>query len=381
VLGHRFLVIIAPSDFLTDADDMSGEGSSPVFSYAHPRPAVTADAVIVGVVPGALSVLLIERGASPYAGDWALPGGHVEFDEAIEAAVARELSEETGLVEVPLVEFGAFGTPGRDPRGHVISIAYVGTVRPSDHGPKAGDDARDVAWFDLGHLPPLAFDHAAIIETALIRLGYSRPLPTGRSGRPTRPGPAPVEPGPALILVAGLTAAGKSSFSRALAALAPSAVHLDAGDTIRLELTNGAPSFGRPEANWVHEATRSMAEGLLAQGYDVIVDATGLTPDDRAFYLDIAHPFGARAGLVWLDTDDATAAIRLANRAAGLDQHDRSTADALIRDHLRTRLNAPVAAEADDFWLVTPDTAEAAVASIAARLGAGRSNRTKAGAR
>ncbi len=138
--------------------------------YEYPHPAVTADAVLFAMQDDRLQVLLIRRADDPYRGCWAFPGGFIDIDEDLDAAVARELREETGLEDIPLEQFHAFGAPGRDPRERVITIAYLGVVRRDGHAPVAGDDATEACWFDVAALPELAFDHADMAETALARL-------------------------------------------------------------------------------------------------------------------------------------------------------------------------------------------------------------------
>lgn len=144
------------------------------YSYEWPRPAVTVD-IVLFTVAGALNqlrleVLLIQRDGEPFRGAWALPGGFVHENEALEEAAARELREETGLGEVYLEQVGAVGTPGRDPRGHTITIVWVGLV-PGDCGAlQASGDARAVRWYDIAQLPPLAFDHGEILQQALAHL-------------------------------------------------------------------------------------------------------------------------------------------------------------------------------------------------------------------
>jgi 8-oxo-dGTP diphosphatase len=144
------------------------------YSYDWPRPAVTVDVALFTVAGPSnklrLEVLLIQRGDEPFRGRWALPGGFVHEDEDLPDAAARELAEETGLGEVYLEQVGAVGTPGRDPRGHTVTVVWVGLV-PADRGAlKASGDARAAAWFDVAALPKLAFDHAAILEQALAHL-------------------------------------------------------------------------------------------------------------------------------------------------------------------------------------------------------------------
>lgn len=115
-------------------------------------------------------ILLIQRGWAPFKGLWALPGGHVDAGETSRTAAARELHEETGVRVDPasLQQAGVWDEPGRDPRGRYVSIAYLATL-PQAVAPTAGDDACAARWWPLHDLPPLAFDHAAIIRAAAAR--------------------------------------------------------------------------------------------------------------------------------------------------------------------------------------------------------------------
>jgi 8-oxo-dGTP diphosphatase len=138
------------------------------YCYEFPRPAVTVDLILFRRRRGKLEVLLVKRNAPPFAGEWALPGGFVDQDEPLEAAAHRELREETGLSSAALEQLGAFGDPGRDPRGHTVAIAFVGTTTRGAR-PRGGDDASEVRWFELSETPELAFDHAKILHAALRR--------------------------------------------------------------------------------------------------------------------------------------------------------------------------------------------------------------------
>jgi len=139
--------------------------------YRLPGAYLTADIVIFTIRSGRLEILLIERGGEPFRGCWALPGGFVEHDEDIDAAAGRELEEETGVKGLSLEQFHAFGDPNRDPRGRVVTVAYYTLVPPGRLSPRAADDAARARWFDAEQLPPLAFDHAAIVALARQRLG------------------------------------------------------------------------------------------------------------------------------------------------------------------------------------------------------------------
>jgi len=137
---------------------------------AYSRPALTVDCVVFGFGSEGLKVLLVKRLKEPFAGRWALPGGFVEEGEDLLEAARRELEEETSLFGVSLEQFAAFGRPGRDPRGWTVSVAYLAVVRCSDHRAKAASDAGEAAWFPARDLPPLAFDHAEIVDQTSRRL-------------------------------------------------------------------------------------------------------------------------------------------------------------------------------------------------------------------
>ena len=143
------------------------------FTYDYPRPAMAADLVVVSR-ERRRRVLLIRRGKEPFKGKWALPGGFVNENEPLEAAARRELEEETGLRVSKLEQLAAFGDPGRDPRGWIVSVVFLIQVDPHRVNPKAADDAADAAWHFLNDLPPLAFDHAEILALAKRRLPAPR---------------------------------------------------------------------------------------------------------------------------------------------------------------------------------------------------------------
>lgn len=161
-------------------------------AYEFPRPALTVDAVVFGLDHEGLKVLLVERDLPPFRGQWALPGGFVRQGEGLEAAARRELAEETGLGsrEAPsffLEQLYTFGEPGRDPREHTVSVAWVALVNIRDHAILAATDARDARWAKVDDLPPLAFDHDHILSVGLARLrGKVRYQPIGFELLPPR---------------------------------------------------------------------------------------------------------------------------------------------------------------------------------------------------
>ena len=149
-------------------------------TYKYPRPALTVDCIIFGLDDEGLKVLLIERGIPPFEGMWAIPGGFVSPGESVDDAAARELQEETGLQKVFLEQLYTFGEPKRDPREHVVSVAYYALVNLTEHQLEASTDARSAAWFSVTDVPALAFDHNEIFEIALARLkGKVRYQPIG----------------------------------------------------------------------------------------------------------------------------------------------------------------------------------------------------------
>ncbi|MTD94898.1 NUDIX domain-containing protein [Hyphomicrobium sp. xq] len=124
-------------------------------------PALTTDCVVFDERG---YVLLIRRGNEPFKGSYALPGGFVDVGERVEDGCRRELSEETGLHVGELRLIGVYSDPGRDPRGHTCSVAYLARVGRAEV--TAGDDAAAAEWVADWRGEKLAFDHAQIIADA-----------------------------------------------------------------------------------------------------------------------------------------------------------------------------------------------------------------------
>ncbi|HLU39462.1 MAG TPA: NUDIX hydrolase [Planctomycetota bacterium] len=142
------------------------------FCYDFPRPMVTVDVAVFAppeAPTGPARLLLIRRGKPPFAGRWALPGGFLDLEEELDDAARRELREETGLHARRLVQLGAYGKRGRDPRGRTISVVFLAAADAARRV-RAGDDAGAVAWHSVAALPRLAFDHAHIVRDALARM-------------------------------------------------------------------------------------------------------------------------------------------------------------------------------------------------------------------
>ena len=136
-------------------------------------PALTADCV---VVDARNRVLLVCRKYPPFKGMYALPGGFVEVGETVEDACRRELMEETGVRAGRLQLLGVYSDPGRDPRGHTCTVAFLTRVRRV--AAKAGDDAAAADWIEDGAKIDCAFDHAKILADARRALrNQQEPLP------------------------------------------------------------------------------------------------------------------------------------------------------------------------------------------------------------
>ena len=150
------------------------------FTYDYARPALTTDCVVFGLDEEDLKVLLIQRAIKPFKDQWALPGGFIQVGEDVDDCARRELEEETGLKNIFLEQLATVGTPKRDPREHVVTVAYYALVNLIEHPPTAATDAKNAAWFALDDLPDLAFDHADILKLAHERLrGKVRYQPIG----------------------------------------------------------------------------------------------------------------------------------------------------------------------------------------------------------
>ena len=137
------------------------------FTYPYARASVTADVMYLAVHEGTSKLLLIQRKAEPFAGDWALPGGFLDMDEELADAARRELLEETAVAVRKLAEIGVFGAVGRDPRGRTITVAFAALHLGEPPRQAAGDDAQGARWWSLARLPKLAFDHRAIVRRGL----------------------------------------------------------------------------------------------------------------------------------------------------------------------------------------------------------------------
>lgn len=143
--------------------------------HTLPPIAVTVDLAAFTIRDGTTSVVLIQRGNDPFRGAWALPGGFVEPEEDLAEAAVREMAEETGL-QIPvsmLTQLGAYGAPGRDPRGRVVSVVFWAFLEDLAD-PVGGSDAAAARLLAIDAVMAgdidLAFDHHLILGDALRRL-------------------------------------------------------------------------------------------------------------------------------------------------------------------------------------------------------------------
>jgi 8-oxo-dGTP diphosphatase len=146
----------------------------------YPAAAITTDLVVLTIREQQLKVLLIKRGEDPNLGKLALPGGFVRLDESLDAAAERELREETGLVlgtrrggsrrgRAHLEQLKSYGAPDRDPRLHVVTVAYL-ALAPQLPAPRADTDAATADWLPVRSVRRgLAFDHDMILADGLER--------------------------------------------------------------------------------------------------------------------------------------------------------------------------------------------------------------------
>ncbi len=135
-------------------------------------PAVAVDVAVFTVLDSVLRVLLVRVRAGAFAGRWTLPGGRVGADETLEQAAGRHLAAQSGVRRIYLEQLYTFGSPQRDPHGRVVSVAYFALIPHGGRfqGLRTPEPYPDATWARVTRPPVLAYDHAAVIRTALARL-------------------------------------------------------------------------------------------------------------------------------------------------------------------------------------------------------------------
>lgn len=142
-----------------------------MYTSAYEPPILVVDSVIFQLIDNDLFVLLIQRSEEPFAGTWALPGGYNAAGERTQEAMSRVLKVKAGIEteDLRLVEqLYTFDTVARDPRGHAVSVTYMGLGK--DLVPEASKTTQTPQFFPINQLPELAYDHKAIINYAHERL-------------------------------------------------------------------------------------------------------------------------------------------------------------------------------------------------------------------
>ncbi|MCF6358474.1 MAG: NUDIX domain-containing protein [Draconibacterium sp.] len=142
----------------------------------HPKHFVAVDCVIFGYRNEELCLLLYPRGFEPSQGKWSLMGGFIQKNESSEEAAKRVLNQTTGLKNIYLEQIETFTQPNRDPEARVISIGYYALSRMDEYDEKTVRE-HGAHWWPITELPQMIFDHANMVEKALIKLqqksGYS----------------------------------------------------------------------------------------------------------------------------------------------------------------------------------------------------------------
>jgi len=154
---------------------------------AFDRPSVAVDLVLLGLHGGRLSALLVQRDQYPFAGRWALPGGFVGIEEALDTAAGRVLHEKAGIADAHLEQLYTFGAVDRDPRMRIITVTWLALLTKEAFAaalaanpallpaaievPWAGETGGNVQPLSPeGSALPVAFDHAGILALAILRL-------------------------------------------------------------------------------------------------------------------------------------------------------------------------------------------------------------------
>jgi 8-oxo-dGTP diphosphatase len=136
----------------------------------HARPKVAVDTVLFAIDSARVKAYLVGLKSGPGARKWAFPGGLVREGEMLDDAARRELEHSSGLTSCYLEQLCSFGDPNRDPKAHVVSVAYMALVDRASAVASCSQKYSNGEWFEVWQLPELAYDHAEIAEYAVRRL-------------------------------------------------------------------------------------------------------------------------------------------------------------------------------------------------------------------
>lgn len=141
------------------------------FYKKHPKILVAVDSIIFGFNENdyELKLLLLKRKFEPAKGEWSLMGGFVEPEESLDKAAKRVVQQLTGLEDMYMEQLFAFGDPGRDPGGRIISVAYFSLIKIKEYDRELVKK-HGASWVPLSELPELIFDHDDMVEKALRKL-------------------------------------------------------------------------------------------------------------------------------------------------------------------------------------------------------------------
>ena len=131
----------------------------------NPKFYVSVDCIIFGFYEGELNLLLLKRNFEPALGEWSLMGGFVQENESEDDAAKRVLAELTGLDQVYMEQVSSFGAIDRDPGERVVSIAYYALININEYDRELVQ-RHNAFWVNINELPPLIFDHQAMVEQA-----------------------------------------------------------------------------------------------------------------------------------------------------------------------------------------------------------------------
>lgn len=132
--------------------------------------AVTVDVLIFTVEHDQLKVLLVKRGNEPFKGKWAVPGGFIQKGESLDDAALRVSREKTGVKDLYFEQLYTFGSPKRDPRSRIVTVAYFALIPSQKLQKIKSRSVQETAWYPIKSAPTLAFDHKEILTYAISRL-------------------------------------------------------------------------------------------------------------------------------------------------------------------------------------------------------------------
>ena len=123
------------------------------------------------VEQGITKVLLIKRKNEPFLGDWVLTGGALYNNEDLEAGALREIEEKTGITEVKINQFKAFGKVDRSPVMRMVAIGFIGILDSKRVNLlRETKNTSNADWFPIDKIPPLGYDHEEILHDAILEL-------------------------------------------------------------------------------------------------------------------------------------------------------------------------------------------------------------------